>query len=184
MLFVGRCEVVERSMTPPDLTVVPDVEQELDRLYAAPLTEFTGARNELVKRLRKAGDKTRAEHVAALRKPSVTAWAINQTTRREPGQVEAVVQAGRELFEAQRATLGGETAGRFETAQTQHRDAGPAGPPSLRGSRPGRVLARTRRPLLSVVSDGAKVGPSLVLPYPLRPQGGGARRERRAGSRR
>ena len=34
-----------------------DIEQELDRLYARPLAEFIGARNELAKTLRISGDR-------------------------------------------------------------------------------------------------------------------------------
>ena len=107
----------------PDLTVVPDVEQELDRLYGLELGEFTSARNDLAKRLRKAGDKDGAERVAKLRKPSITAWAINQAARRSPDDVEALIEAGRELFEAQKAALGGKAGDRFEAAQARQRDA-------------------------------------------------------------
>ena len=41
-------------MTRP-LAAVPDLEQELDGLYALPLEEFTKARNDLAARLKQAG---------------------------------------------------------------------------------------------------------------------------------
>jgi hypothetical protein len=119
----------------PDLTVVPDVERELDRLYGLPLDEFTAARNDLAKRLRKAGDKDGAERVAKLRKPSITAWAINQAARGSPDEIQALIDAGRELFEAQKAALGGKAGDRFEAAQTRQRDA-------------VRVVVRTSRSIL------------------------------------
>ncbi len=52
--------------------VVPS-NQDLDRLYQLPLSEFTAARNELAK---KAGADGAA--IKGLAKPSVPAWAVNQ----------------------------------------------------------------------------------------------------------
>ena len=50
------------------------VADEVDRLYELPLEEFTAARNELAKRL---GDTS----VKELKKPTVTAWTVNQLAR-------------------------------------------------------------------------------------------------------
>src|SRR5215218_9154185 len=102
---------------------VPEIEQELDRLYGLRLNEFTAARNDLVKSLRKAGDEQAADTVASLSKPTVSAWAINQADRQATDQVAALIDAGRELFEAQKAALGGEAAERFEAAQKEQRSA-------------------------------------------------------------
>ena len=55
------------------------------------LSEFTAARNELAKRLRKAGQDDAAERVQALKKPSVPVWAANQLARRHPDEVQALV---------------------------------------------------------------------------------------------
>jgi Bacterial capsule synthesis protein PGA_cap len=76
---------------------VPDLEQELDRLYSLPLDDFTDARNDLARRLRKAGQRPAAEAVAALRKPPVPAWAINQLARRHDEDVSTLLEAGADL---------------------------------------------------------------------------------------
>jgi hypothetical protein len=102
---------------------VPDVEQELDVLFGTPLAQFTSGRTDLSKRLRKAGNRDAAEEVAGLRKPPVSAWVVNQAARRAPDQMAAVADAGRELFEAQKAALSGNDAGAFEAAQRRQREA-------------------------------------------------------------
>lgn len=68
-----------------------------DELYGLPLDEFTAARNELAKRLRKEGEKERADAVRALAKPSVAAWTVNQLARRRPARVGALLEAGEAL---------------------------------------------------------------------------------------
>ena len=83
-----------------------DVEEAIDRLYDLPLEEFTGARNALAKDL--GGED--GKRVRALRKPTLSAWAVNQAVRAEPGLLEALLGAGGELRQAHRqATRGGGT---------------------------------------------------------------------------
>jgi hypothetical protein len=98
---------------PRPLAAVPDLDQELDRLYGLAPEEFTSARNDLSARLRKAGQAEAAEQVRALRKPSVSVWAVNQLARRHPDEVAQLVSAGEQLRRAQaeafRAGRGGET---------------------------------------------------------------------------
>jgi hypothetical protein len=79
----------------------------IDRLYALPLDEFTAARDELSRRLRNEGDGDAAAEVKRLRKPSVAAWALNQTRRKNPGQSERLLEAGRRLREGQERLLAG-----------------------------------------------------------------------------
>jgi hypothetical protein len=88
-----------------------------------PLDEFTAARNELVKRLRKAGDREAADEIARLRKPPVSAWAINQLARRRPDEVAELVASGAELAEAQKEALAGAAADAFDAAQKRQRAA-------------------------------------------------------------
>jgi hypothetical protein len=83
------------------------VERDLDRLYGLPREEFTSARNALVRDLRKAGRKDDAEEVRALKKPSVSAWAVNQLARQHPQEISELVRAGDALRKAQRDVLGG-----------------------------------------------------------------------------
>jgi hypothetical protein len=75
-----------------------------DDLYGLPLDEFTKARDAYAKELRQAGKKDAAENVKALRKPSVSAWAVNQAVRRRPQDAKALVKAGGELRKAQTET--------------------------------------------------------------------------------
>jgi hypothetical protein len=94
---------------PKPLAVVPELEAELDNLYAAPPADFTGARNDLAQRLKQAGQVEAAAAVKQLRKPTVPLWAVNQLARRHPDDVRALLDAGERLRVAQQAALRGES---------------------------------------------------------------------------
>jgi hypothetical protein len=94
---------------PKPLAVVPEIEAELDNLYAALPAEFTRARNDLAQRLKQAGQVEAAERVKQLRKPTVALWAVNQLARRHPDDVRALLDAGERLRVAQQAALRGES---------------------------------------------------------------------------
>ena len=79
----------------------------LDELFALPPGEFTDARNALMKRLRAEGRKDDAAALKALRRPTVPAWALNQTVRRDPAAVERLIEAGAAVGAAQRRALSG-----------------------------------------------------------------------------
>ena len=70
---------------------------ELERLLGLPLDEFTAARTEAVKRLRKEGNAEEAAELQAVKKPTAPVWALNQAARREPGDVRALVRAAERL---------------------------------------------------------------------------------------
>jgi hypothetical protein len=91
-------------------------------LYGLPLEEFTKARDGLAKELRRAGKKEAADEVKALRKPSVSAWTVNQLARRHPQETKALVKAGDELRKAQRAAVGGRGPEALRDATRAHRD--------------------------------------------------------------
>jgi Mg2+ and Co2+ transporter CorA len=93
-----------------------------DRLYSLPLEEFTKARNELVRELRKAGKREAADDVAALRKPSVAAWAVNQLARRNPDEVQELLRVAKELRRGQREALAGRSGDRLQAAMRTQRD--------------------------------------------------------------
>jgi hypothetical protein len=96
-------------------------ERDLDRLYGLPREEFTSARNALVRELRTAGRKDDAEEVGALKKPSVSAWAVNQLARQHPREVAELVKAGDALRKAQRDVLAGKTGADVRAeSRTQH----------------------------------------------------------------
>ena len=62
-------------------------------LYGLPLEEFVAARDQAARAARKAGDREAAAELAALRKPTVAAWAVNQLSRQHRGGVEALIAA-------------------------------------------------------------------------------------------
>lgn len=72
-------------------------------LYGAPLEEFTERRNEVAKRLKGAGDDETAKVVGSLRKPKLSAWAVNQLVRRNSGDLEALAEATEEAASAENA---------------------------------------------------------------------------------
>jgi hypothetical protein len=94
---------------PKPLSVVPELETELDDLYALPPADFIRARNDLAKRLNQAGQADAAARVKQLRKPTVPLWAVNQLARRHPEEVRALLDAGNRLRTAQQAALRGES---------------------------------------------------------------------------
>ena len=93
-----------------------------DDLYAIPPGEFTRARDERAKALRKEGKREEADAVKALRKPTVAAWALNQLARRRAKGVERLLAAGEELRAAQEELLAGGDRKAFQSAAAKERD--------------------------------------------------------------
>jgi hypothetical protein len=91
-------------------------------LYGLPIEEFTKTRDDLAKELRKAGKKEAADEVKALRKPSVSAWVVNQLARRHPQEMKALVKAGDDLRKAQRGAVSGRDPEKLREATRSHRD--------------------------------------------------------------
>ena len=81
------------------------LQREIDHLFGLALNEFTSARNELARRLKNEGDSGAGDEVRALGKPSVSAWTINQLSRRKPATVRELLSAGDTVREAQRRLL-------------------------------------------------------------------------------
>jgi hypothetical protein len=79
---------------------------EFVRLYRLPLEEFTRARDQAERELRRAGEREQADQVKALRKPTAAAGAVNQLVRGHRGQVEAFLRAAARLRDAQVAGKG------------------------------------------------------------------------------
>lgn len=76
-------------------------------LYALPLAEFTNARNALAKELKAKGHNPEAKATQQLKRPVVTAWAVNQLAHRAPEKIEALLAAARTLEAAHRKALSG-----------------------------------------------------------------------------
>lgn len=79
-----------------------DLDEALDRLYAAPLDEFTATRNTLAKELGPDGATLKA-----LKKPNLAAWALNQLARKHSDELGELYQATDRVRLAQRRVLSG-----------------------------------------------------------------------------
>src|ERR671936_661855 len=79
------------------------LEEELDRLYALPLNEFTSARDEIARRLRGEGERDLADEVKALRKPTVAVWLVNQLAREREVDIKRLLKAGDRAIQTLRA---------------------------------------------------------------------------------
>jgi hypothetical protein len=97
-----------------------DLDAELDRLYGLPLGEFTAARNELAKQLRGEGNREEAEHVKALRKPSVAAWLVNRIARERELDVQRLLKASETLRSAQAEAAAGHTEAFADARRDEH----------------------------------------------------------------
>ena len=82
-------------------------EDDIDRLFATPLAEFTSMRNALASRLKKAGREEDAAKVKALAKPSITAWAVNQVYFKHRDLFEHLRMSGERVREAQLSQAAG-----------------------------------------------------------------------------
>lgn len=107
----------------PPLAVVPELESEIDQLFSLPLEEFTETRNDLVRRLKAAGQRDAAAEVQALRKPTVPVWTINQLARQHPDDVEAFIDAAAALRSAQEKAIAGGDTDELRSATTAERHA-------------------------------------------------------------
>ena len=104
-------------------------------------------RNDLARRLGKAGRSDAAAEVKKLAKPSVAVWTANQLARREPGELRALLRSAEELRKAQQRALRGKGGSELQDRlREQHRAA--------------RALARLGRDLLA--AEGRSVSDAIV----------------------
>ena len=75
-------------------------------LYSGDPEEFIERRGVLAARARVAGDAVAAKRIAGLRKPTRSAWVLNQLVRSEPGVPGQLAELGEELRAAQRSLDG------------------------------------------------------------------------------
>lgn len=95
-----------------------------DTLYGVAREQFIPERNAWVKALRADGQREEAARIAALRKPSVAAAAVNRLVRTEPDRFAALVDAGDGLRTAQERMLSGDgTADELREAVEREREA-------------------------------------------------------------
>lgn len=100
-----------------------EAEALVDGLYGLDPNDFVAARNDLVKRLKKEGDKALAAEVAKLKRPTPAAWAVNQLGRRHRHDLEELVRLGEALRDAQDRALAGDDPGDMRQAGRARRDA-------------------------------------------------------------
>src|SRR5258708_30599920 len=77
------------------------VSDAFDQLYEVPLDGFVALRKQLAAELRASGDVAGCSEVAAARKPSGAAWALNQVARRHPDELRAAFNAHAAAAKAQ-----------------------------------------------------------------------------------
>jgi hypothetical protein len=94
-----------------------------DELFGLPPEEFVAARDELARRLRREGDAEAARQVKAIRRPSLSAWAVNRLARERGRALDPLLAAGERLRAAHQAALAGEGAAELRAAAKAEREA-------------------------------------------------------------
>ncbi|WP_433429709.1 hypothetical protein [Nonomuraea sp. CA-141351] len=74
-----------------------DLDEVAGRLYALPPSEFTAAREAEARAAKEAGDVRLAREIAKLRKPTVSAWAVNRLSRERPEELAELLDVGERL---------------------------------------------------------------------------------------
>jgi hypothetical protein len=89
--------------------VQPLDENLLRQLCTTAPDEFVAVRNDIVKRLKKDGDREQADAIATLRRPSWVDWALNVAAVQNGDVVDAFGAAAADMRDAQRSTLAGQS---------------------------------------------------------------------------
>ncbi|MEU4574205.1 MULTISPECIES: hypothetical protein [Nonomuraea] len=80
-----------------------DLEEVTGRLYGLAPADFTAARTAEARAAKDAGDAALAREIGKLRKPTVSAWAVNRISREHPDALEELLELGQELRDAWQA---------------------------------------------------------------------------------
>jgi hypothetical protein len=94
-----------------------------DELFDLAPEAFVAARDELARRLKREGDAGAAAMVRALRRPPLSAWAVNRLARGAGPGLGPLLAAGERLRAAHQAALAGEGADELRTATRAEREA-------------------------------------------------------------
>lgn len=100
-----------------------DPDNDIDRLYVAPRDQFVHERNALARQLRTSGDRAAAAEVAALRKPTLVAWVVNQLAHTQRRDVDLLLDAGKRIIDAQQASITSGGRAELDTARNSLREA-------------------------------------------------------------
>jgi len=87
--------------------VTDAIDERIDGLYAGELEDFTPDRDALAKELAAEGDREGAKQVKALRKPVVSAWALDVLAHEDPDAIGELLELGERLRDAQRRAISG-----------------------------------------------------------------------------
>ena len=101
----------------------PELESDLEALYRLVPGEFTAARNNLVKRLRKQKHRDDAARIAKLSKPTAAAWALNQVAHARPDLIDSLLRHGEQLRQIQDRVMRGEAEAPLLLLASQERRA-------------------------------------------------------------
>lgn len=149
-------------MAASDPTEVPDgvPEEGVDALYGLPLDEFTPARDALAKELRAGGERAAADWVKALKKPTATAWLVNQLARTQGADAKGVLDSGEAVRAAQERALAGKgKPGELGEATEEHGRAMRA----LLGKAPGLLDREGRSPSAATLDRAAETLRAIAL---------------------
>jgi hypothetical protein len=135
----------------------------VDELYALPPSEFTAARNALVKQLRAEKRREEADEVKGLRRPNLPAWAINQVVRSDADVVERLLAAGADVAAAQRRALSGVRNAGLREASTQRRERlDDVWKIAARFLREAGVDPQPHRPAIAATLEAASLDPAVA----------------------
>lgn len=151
-----------------------ELDEEIDRLYGLELDRFTSERNELAKALRSEGRRDEGERIAALKKPSVSAWTVNQLARRRRKDVDLLLDAGHRIREAQRGVLTGKARTELDEGRRRQQRALDALRDAAKGlGATGATLERVSRTLrtAAVTDEGRELLARARFVTDLAPQG-------------
>ncbi|HZU78079.1 MAG TPA: hypothetical protein VFA70_15030 [Dehalococcoidia bacterium] len=85
-------------------------ERHVAELMRRPLGEFAAARSKLARQLKQEGATEPAAQIAALRKPSLVLWTLNQAGMAAADELRSLREAGDRLRRAQQELLSGDRA--------------------------------------------------------------------------
>ncbi|NDU74690.1 hypothetical protein GWI34_18965 [Actinomadura sp. DSM 109109] len=74
-----------------------DFSSAADELYAVPPAEFVETRKRLAREAREAGDAALAKRIGALRRPTLSAWAVNLLARSAADELAGLLDVGEKL---------------------------------------------------------------------------------------
>ncbi|MGF1667234.1 MAG: hypothetical protein ACFCVC_13290 [Acidimicrobiia bacterium] len=130
------------------------MDDHLDELFAAPLDRYIEVRGDIVRRLKSEGSTEAAAAVAAIRKPSVSVWVVNQLARSAGADLADLAEAGTKLEAVQRGAMNGGPVTGYQEARAQEAAAIARLEKAARRVMPS-ITAQTQDRVLTTLRSGA-----------------------------